>query len=326
MGAQWSQFFPPNPGFTEVDIPPLDDKVFLITGGASGIGYELAKILYQKNGRVYIAGRSESKAQKAITEIQRTLPASNPGGRLEFLHLELDDLSSIKATVEAFRKKEQKLHVLWNNAGVSRPPVGTVSKQGIELQLATNCLGPFLLTQLLLPCLEAAGSSNPTDDPARIIWASSQAIELSAPKGGLIMSEVRSPPSDATRLYVNSKTGNLFLATEFARRYGSSQGILSVALNPGAASTNLFRHTPSVKYLAWPLLHKPEMAALTEAYAGLSKHVSMETNGCYIIPWGRISTSLRNDLLEATKLPEEGGSGRASEFWSFCEEMTADYQ
>ncbi|KAI8945707.1 short-chain dehydrogenase [Xylaria longipes] len=326
MGAQWSQFFPPKPGFTEADIPSLDGKVFLITGGASGIGYELAKMIYQKNGRVYIAGRSELKAQKAITEIQQTMPASEAGGRLEFLHLELDHLSNIKTTVELFQKKERKLHVLWNNAGVSRPPVGSVSKQGIELQLATNCLGPFLLTQLLLPCLSAPDSPNSTADPARIIWTSSQAVELSAPQGGLIMSEVRSPPSDATRLYVNSKTGNLFLASEFARRYGSSQRILSVALNPGAASTSLFRHTPSVKYLAWPLLHKPEMAALTEAYAGLSDNVTMETNGCYIIPWGRISTSLRDDLLAATKLPDEGGSGRASEFWSFCEEMTADYR
>ncbi|KAF2967118.1 hypothetical protein GQX73_g6441 [Xylaria multiplex] len=166
IGNLWSQFFPPKPGFTEADIPPLDGKVFLITGGASGIGYELAKILFHKNGRVYIAGRSEEKAQHAITEIKRTLPEGKTGGILEYLHLELDDLTTIKATVESFKAKEQKLHVLWNNAGVSRPPVGSVSKQGIELQLATNCLGPFLLTQLLLPCLQAPDSSSGlTADP-----------------------------------------------------------------------------------------------------------------------------------------------------------------
>ncbi|KAI0876576.1 short-chain dehydrogenase [Hypoxylon argillaceum] len=324
MGVQWSQFFPPRPGFTEADIPPLDGKVFLVTGGASGIGYEVARALYQKNARVYIAGRSESKAQKAITSIEQTVPSNKTGRKLEFLQLELDDLSSIKSTVEEFRKREQKLDVLWNNAGVSRPPTGSVSKQDIELQLATNCLGPFLLAQLLLPCLRAVDPTAAAD-PARIVWVSSQAVELSAPQGGLLMSEVRSPPSDATRLYVNSKTGNIFLATEFARRYGSSQRILSVVCNPGAASTDLFRHTPSVKYLAWPLLHKPELAALTELYAGLSKDVTMEANGCYIIPWGRINTNLRADLLGATKLLEEGGSGRATEFWIFCEEMTAAY-
>ncbi|KAI3322077.1 short-chain dehydrogenase [Xylariaceae sp. AK1471] len=308
MGAQWSQFFPPKPEFTEENIPLQDGKIFLITGGASGIGYELARMLYQKNGHVYIAGRSETKAQKAITEIKRVTPANTSGGRLEFLHLELDDLESIKACVEAFKAKEQKLHMLWNNAGVSRPPVGSVSKQGIELQLATNCLGPFLLTQLLLPTLQATSSSDPGIDSARVIWTASQAVELSAPKGGFIMSEIRSPPSDATRLYVNSKTGNLFLASELARRCGS-QKIVSVALNPGAANTNLFAR----------------MAALTEIYAGLSEDINIETNGCYVIPWGRISTCLRDDLLAARMLPEEGGSGRARDFWDFCVEMTADY-
>ncbi|KAI1170809.1 short-chain dehydrogenase [Nemania sp. FL0916] len=325
MGAQWSQFFPPPPQFTSASIPSLSGKVFLITGGASGIGYELAKILYQKSACVYIAGRSEERALKAISEIRSTSPSAT-GGRLEFLHLRLDDLQSIKASVDTFKAKESKLHVLWNNAGVSRPPVGSVSKQGIELQLATNCLGPFLLTQLLLPLLqETASGLNPGS--VRVVWTSSQVIELSAPKETLIMSEVRSPPADATKCYLNSKTGNFLLASELARRCGESHnGIISVATNPGAASTDLFRHTPSVRYLAWPLLHKPEMAALTQLYAGLSSDITAQTNGCYVIPWGRIHSNLGNNLLEATQLPDEGGSGRASEFWDFCVQMTSEYQ
>ncbi|KAI1825511.1 short-chain dehydrogenase [Xylaria intraflava] len=335
MGVQWSQFFPPKPQFTEADVASLDGKVFLVTGGASGIGYELVQILYRKKACVYIAGRSEARTLQAIEEIKRTAPANTAGGRLEFLHLELDDLESIKASVDAFRAKESKLHVLWNNAGVSRPPVGSVSKQEIELQLATNCLGPFLLTLLLLPLLQETASSEATakstesdsgKGSVRIVWTSSQAVELSAPKGGIIMSELDSPPADSTRLYLNSKTGNIFLAAEFARRFGPSHGIVSVVTNPGAASTNLFRHTPSVRYLAWPLLHKPAMAALTQLYAGLSPEISTETNGCYVMPWGRISTSLRSDLLEASKLPEDGGSGKASEFWDFCVQRTSEYR
>ncbi|KAK6598106.1 short-chain dehydrogenase [Botrytis cinerea] len=53
-------------------------------------------------------------------------------------------------------KKETKLDVLWNYAGVSQPALGSLSKQGVELQMATNCLGPLLFTQCLLPCLKAA--------------------------------------------------------------------------------------------------------------------------------------------------------------------------
>lgn len=55
MGAQWSQFFPPKPSFTDADITSLDGKVFIATGGASGIGFEVVKKLYAKNASVYIA-------------------------------------------------------------------------------------------------------------------------------------------------------------------------------------------------------------------------------------------------------------------------------
>lgn len=297
-----------------------DGKVFLITGGTSGIGLELAKILYKKKGRVYITGRSEEKGRQAIKDIQA---AESSGGSLEFLQLNLDDLASIKASVETFKARESKLNILWNNAGVSQPPVGSVSKQGIELQLATNCLGPFLFTQLLLPLLEATAADS-APGSVRTVWSGSQVIELSSPPQGIIINELRTPPKDKSRNYTNSKTRNMFLASEFARRIGSS-GIISVSLNPGAASTNLFRHTPSLNYLAWPLLYKATQAANTHLYAGLSTDITTEENGCYVTPWGRIWTKMRPDLLEAMKLESDGGSGRAAEFWDFCQEKTHDY-
>lgn len=87
MGSQWSQFFPPKPNFSSSDLAPLDSKVFIVTGGASGIGLELCKVLYQKNGIVYIAGRSEENAKKAMRDIRAT--ASSANGHLEFLLLNL---------------------------------------------------------------------------------------------------------------------------------------------------------------------------------------------------------------------------------------------
>jgi NAD(P)-dependent dehydrogenase (short-subunit alcohol dehydrogenase family) len=340
MGAQFSQFFPPQPAFTEADIGTQNGKIFLITGGYSGIGFEVAKILYDKGGKVYIAGRSQEKAQEAIRKIKSVSPTES-GGSLAFLALELDNLNTIKESVDAFKEKETKLDVLWNNAGVSQPPPGSQSKQGFELQFATNCLGPFLLTRLLLPLLEnaavpspdnAAGHlpegatvPSPRNATGRVIWLSSQIIELSAPKGAIIMSELEHPPSDQTRNYVNSKTGNYLLACELARRDGLSKGIISVSVNPGAASTSLFRHTPWLAYLAWPLLYKPKLAAYTELYAGLSPDINLDVNGCYVVPWGRIATGVRNDLVDATKPEEEGGAARAAEFWEFCERITHDY-
>lgn len=323
MGAQWSQFFPGRPAFTEANVKPQDGRVFLVTGGASGIGFELVKMLYARNACVYIAGRDEEKARLAIQDIRASVLST--GGSIEFLHLELDNLASIKASVEEFKAKESKLHVLWNNAGVSQPPLGSVSKQGIELQLATNCLGPFLFTQLLLPLLQAAASESQTPASVRVVWTTSQVIELAAPQGGIVMSELSDPPQDKTRNYINSKTGNLFLATELARRAGPSQGIVSVAQNPGSASTNLFRHTPWLTYLAWPLMYDVKLTAYTELYAGLSNNIRLEHNGCYVVPWGRITTQLRKDLVQATILEGGGGSGRAKQFWEFCQEKTRDY-
>ncbi|KAK8061885.1 hypothetical protein PG994_008251 [Apiospora phragmitis] len=315
---------PPTPTFTEGEVGTQEGRVFVVTGGYSGIGFVISKVLYQHKGRVYIAGRSEAKANEAIKAIQE---ATHDGGTIEFLHLDLEDLSTIKAAVQDLSAKETKIDIVWNNAGVSQPPVGSVSKQGLELQMAVNCLGPFLFTKLLWPLLEAgAAASAPGSGSVRVLWPSSQFMELSAPTGGIVISELINPPKDKARNYANSKTGNLFLATEFAKRLGSRNGIVSAAYNPGAASSNLFRHTPWLGILARPLMHKPQRAALTALYAGLSDEIKVETsNGCYVIPWGRISTSLRKDLQNATIGREDGGTGTASEFWDFCEEKTSDY-
>src|SRR4051812_4653547 len=109
MGATYSQFFPPAPSLTEKYLESQKGKVFIVTGGASGIGFELAKILFQSGGKVYVAGRSETKAQQVIEDIKSSSHDSSAAGQLEFLHLELDDLSTIKSSADAFKSKESRL-------------------------------------------------------------------------------------------------------------------------------------------------------------------------------------------------------------------------
>jgi retinol dehydrogenase 12 len=110
--------------------------VFIVTGGYAGVGLELVKILYQKSGKVYIAGRSTQKGSQAIQSIKATFPKSN--GQLEFLLLDLADLTTTKRSVDDFLSKESRLDILWNNAGVMIPRAGSKSAQGYELQLGTN--------------------------------------------------------------------------------------------------------------------------------------------------------------------------------------------
>jgi NAD(P)-dependent dehydrogenase (short-subunit alcohol dehydrogenase family) len=119
MGSQISQFFPPSPNFEEKDLDSLRDRVFLITGGTSGIGLELAKILYHAGGRVYITGCTEEKALQAVAAIRESVPeskstssADDAPGQIDFIILNLDDLASIKPSVEAFQAKETRLDVL----------------------------------------------------------------------------------------------------------------------------------------------------------------------------------------------------------------------
>ncbi|KAL4761027.1 uncharacterized protein BDW70DRAFT_168342 [Aspergillus foveolatus] len=325
MRAQLTQMFPPRPTFTEKDITFQKGRVFLVTGGTSGIGFELAKILYARGGTVYITGRTEKKAKEAVQKIQASVGERD--GQVDYIVLELDDLTSIRESADAFMEKESKLDVLWNNAGICQPPVGVLSKQGLELQLATNCLGPFLFTQMMLPLLDAAVALNGPAYPGsvRVVWLSDQVVELSSPIEGIVMQELNNPPQDSSRNYLNSKTGAWFLGSEFARRYGPERGIVSVAMNPGAARTNLLRHAGWTKFLGWPLLHSPKLAALTELYAGLSPDINLENSGCYVIPWGRIHTTVAPHLTNALRSKEAGGTGRAQQFWDFCDDKTKDY-
>ena len=87
-----------------------------MTGGYTGVGYELSKILYAHDAVVYIAGRSESKASDAIKSIQTAHPSSK--GRVDFMHVDLSDLKTIKPAVDTFVSQEERLDVLVNNAAV----------------------------------------------------------------------------------------------------------------------------------------------------------------------------------------------------------------
>ena len=327
MGNLFSQFFfIPPPPLTEVNLPDQSGKVHIVTGGYSGIGFELCRILHEKNARVYIAGRSYKKAAEAIQAIKATNVESK--GAIEFMQLDLADPSSIKPAVEAFNAKENRLDVLTNNAGVMIPPQGSKTAQGIDLQLGTNCLGPFLLTKLLLPTLQktAASLSIAHKDSVRITWAASITIEVLAPTNGVDFSPhdgSLSIPSRIEFAYGMSKAGNVFLAAETARRYGRD-GIISVAWNPGNLKSGLQRHTPwYYNAMNWMVLYPPVLGAYTLLFAGWSPEVSESENGGYVVPWGRFGT-LRPGLAAGLQQGESSPS-IAERFWEYCEKETKIY-
>jgi retinol dehydrogenase-12 len=122
-----SIIFPPEPKFTEKDLPNLEDKVIIITGAASGVGYELAKMLYQAGGTVYIAARSAQRSEEAIKRIKSEIIATNitRSGELKSMSIDLADLRTVKPAVERFLQQETRLDILVHNAGVMDPEPGS---------------------------------------------------------------------------------------------------------------------------------------------------------------------------------------------------------
>jgi retinol dehydrogenase-12 len=244
MGNTISQVFPPEAKFTEKNLPdqtgkvclPLSQlrsnvsynsyqQVFIVTGSSSGVGKELAQILYSHNAKVYFAARSAEKTAATIESVKTAFPNSN--GQAIYLHLDLDDLTTIKASASEFLSKEDKLNVLWNNAGVMVPPQGSKTKQGYELQLGTNNVAPFLFTKLLTPILIKTAKSEPPGT-VRVVWTSSSAAEVISPKNGVDMNNLNyEVDKSAWHKYGVSKAGNVFHSKEFAKRY-AGDGLISV--------------------------------------------------------------------------------------------------
>lgn len=299
----WAETFPPKPTFFENDIPDQSGRVFIVTGGSSGCGFETAKAVYNLNGCVYIAGRSAKNAEEAIQQIKSSHPAPHQTvqrgkGTLYFLKLDLDDLSSIKASADEFLSKESRLDVIWHNAGVAGAPDGSTTAQGFETHLGVNALGPFLFQHFLMPlCLKTASRPDTKPNATRIIFVSS-AGHRGAPKpDGINWSDINMHDIGGIKggmlKYGQSKAINVMHAHEIARRYGS-RGLVSLSLHPGSLKTNLQRYQSGFfKTLTSPLMYDQHYGGLTELFAGFNMEITDTSmlenggkNGSYIQPWG----------------------------------------
>ncbi|KAI1413682.1 NAD(P)-binding protein [Hypoxylon sp. FL1857] len=322
MGNVFSQFFfiPPAP-LTEKNCPDQTGRVFIVTGGYTGVGFELCNILYAHNATVYMAGRSAPKAEKAMLNIKKTSPTSN--GHVDFLRLDLSDLSTIKPAVNSFTTQQQRLDVLVNNAAVMYPPQGSTDAQGNELQVGTNCLGHYLLYQLLLPLLTKTAASSPAAS-VRVAWAASVGVHVATPhpQGIIIEDDGRPKDQGVSANYSQTKVGCVFLAREFAKTTPQT-GIVHVAFNPGNLRTELQRHWTGVSHWVTDtfLLHPPIYGAYTELWAALAYELTPEKSGAYVYPWGRFG-SLPAGIEASIQGGSGAGAGVAAKFVEWCGKQT----
>ncbi|KAL9625194.1 MAG: hypothetical protein Q9160_000596 [Pyrenula sp. 1 TL-2023] len=321
----YTQFFPPKATITGSNLPNQKGRVFIVTGGNSGIGFELVKLLYAAEGKVYILTRNEAKSLDAIAKIEATEVATP--GTVKYIYLDLADLSTIPTAVKTFLSAESRLDVLFNLAGIASAPLDYKTKQGLEPHFGVNCVAPFLLTKLLFPVLTSTAKASPAVDAnkVRVVWTSSVLVEMMSPKGGVTISELSNPSPKSDEHYSASKSGDWFLASEFHRRYGYT-GVINVTQNPGSLRTNVWRNTPWYNYHPYYfILSQPIDGAHTNLWAAFSETVTISDGGRYIIPWGRWHPGQREDIVLGLKGKEDGGTGRAIEFWDWCEEQAKPF-
>ncbi len=205
----------------------LRGKRAIVTGGSSGIGVETARALAQAGAEVILAVRNTDAGEQTAQDIRQTTGNQHIHVGL----LDLSDLHSVRAFVSGW---EGSLDILVNNAGVMAIPKREESRQGHEMQFATNHLGHFALALGLHDALAATGH-------ARIVSVSSVG-HINAPVDFDDI-DFHYRPYDAWVSYGQSKTANILFAVEVARRW-ADDGIVANALNPGRiASTNLARYT-----------------------------------------------------------------------------------
>ncbi|CAK4031472.1 Hypothetical predicted protein [Lecanosticta acicola] len=212
----------------EHDIPSLDGKVILVTGGNTGLGKETVLQLAKHNPReIFLAARTPSKAEAAIADVKQQVPNS----KISFIQLDLASLSSVKKAADDFNSRSDRLDLLINNAGVMAVPYSK-TKEGYEVQFGTNHIGHALFTKLLLPTLLRTAEQPNAD--VRIINVSSEG-HMGAP--GIIYDQDALEKYHTFVRYGQAKLANIYHARELQRRYPS---ITATSLHPGVILTDLY--------------------------------------------------------------------------------------
>ena len=216
--------------------PDLTGKVIVVTGANTGLGFESVKFMASLNAQtVILACRSEERAIEAMHRIKKEVSV----GVIEYMPLDLNDMTSVQAFAKDFNSKFSKLDILLNNAGIMALPERKQTVQGIEQQLGVNHVGHFLLTTLLMDKIKAAPQG-------RIVNVSSLAHEGAKKQmGGLNMKDINWEMSYVPwHVYSQSKLANVYFTKKLAMKLEEEKvnNVKVVSLHPGVVRTELGRY------------------------------------------------------------------------------------
>ncbi|UZH12063.1 MULTISPECIES: SDR family oxidoreductase [unclassified Halomonas] len=304
----------PKPDWSLADMPSQEGRIFLVTGGTSGMGYEDAKALAAAGAQVVIAARNPERGQEAIDQIKEEVPDA----QVTFEPFDLADLASVHALGQRLSTSLPRLDGLINNAAIMAPPERGVSAEGFELQFAINYAGHFVLTAELLPLLRKS-------DSPRVVTLSSIAAHL----GSINFDDLQSTQGyEPMAAYAQSKLADLMFSFELQRRSDAAGwGIQSMAAHPGVAVTELVARGPgldSEQGQRWAANREHYQTAAQGALPTLYAATSPEAQGgTYYGPTGEREVS--GPLGLATVPPAANDAEAAARLWAITEEMTDTY-
>jgi NAD(P)-dependent dehydrogenase (short-subunit alcohol dehydrogenase family) len=287
----------------------------VVTGGGSGIGYETARELARRGATVVLACRDIAKGETAAEAIRAASEAAHD--RVRIVHLDLASLASVRRAAMEIRSHYQQLDLLINNAGVMTIPFGR-SADGFELTFATNHLGHFALTGLLLdPLLAASGS--------RVVTVSSVAHRRARCTDLEPVESEQDYRPDAA--YERSKLANLLFAYELQRRLSAAgASTISLAVHPGIVRTALWRTSSRLErallarqlrpITSW-LVQDAAEGALPTLRAALD-HAAQ--GGEYYGPGGRFEYTGQPKRVESS--PDSHDREAQLRLWEYSERLT----
>ncbi|XP_050945863.1 short-chain dehydrogenase TIC 32 A, chloroplastic isoform X1 [Cucumis melo] len=283
-------------------LPPSFTAI--ITGATSGIGAETARILAKRGARLILPSRN----LKAAEETKARIESECSDSEIIVMSLDLSSLSSVRTFVSQFESLNLPLNLLINNAGKFSHE-HAITEDGIEMTFATNYLGHFLLTKLLVN--KMVETAKVTGVEGRIVNVSSSIHSWFS--GDILkylgqISRNKSRNYDATRAYALSKLANVLHTHELARRFKQMGANVTVnCVHPGIVRTRLTRDregfiTDLVFFMASKLLKTIPQAAATTCYVATNPRLRHVT-GKYFVDCNESSPSkLAASPSEAARL------------------------
>lgn len=281
-------------------------KIAIVTGANHGIGFETTAGLVEAGYHVVMACRNREKAEAARVELLKRAPSAS----LEIIPLDLGDHDSVRVFAKAFRSAHSYLDVLINNAGILLYSART-NGDGTELQFATNHLGHFLLTTLVIDLM-------PDDPASRVV-----ALSSIAHKGAAIHFDDLACGGDGGIAYGQSKLACLLFGDELDRRLlAAGKKIKALTVHPGGSDSGLFgdmgdEQRAAMKKQVEQLLHSNASAAKPSLHAALSADVA---GGDYYGPTG--PEEMSGDVGHAMRDPICNNAQVARRLWDLSEDMT----